>query len=68
MLEYLCAHATRDEFVIRFDWEQDSIAFWDNRAVMHRALNDYPTERRLMHRITLKGCPLHGVDTLKPRL
>ena len=56
------ADSTQDEFVTRFDWRQDSIAFWDNRAVMHRAANDYPKERRLMHRITLKGVPLRGVS------
>ncbi len=66
LLDYLCAHATREEFVIQFGWRRDSIAFWDNRAVMHRANNDYPTERRLMHRITLKGCALHGVKSLAP--
>ena len=61
LLNYLYEYSTRDEFVTRFDWREDSIAFWDNRAVMHRAANDYPRERRLMHRITLKGGPLRGV-------
>ena len=61
LLNYLYEYSTRDEFVTRFDWRKDSIAFWDNRAVMHRAANDYPRERRLMHRITLKGGPLRGV-------
>ena len=36
----------------------DSIAFWDNRATWHLAINDYHGERRLMHRITLDGVPL----------
>ncbi|MXZ82039.1 MAG: TauD/TfdA family dioxygenase [Gammaproteobacteria bacterium] len=60
LLDYLHRHSTRDEFVVRFSWQRGTIAFWDNRAVMHKAANDYPTERRLMHRITLSGCALRG--------
>ena len=58
LLEYLYEFAAQPEFVYRFDWEPGSIAFWDNRAVWHRALNDYQGERRLMHRITLEGVAL----------
>jgi taurine dioxygenase len=32
-----------------------SIAFWDNRASWHYAVNDYHGARRLMHRITVEG-------------
>ena len=58
LLEFLYQHAMRPEFQIRFRWEPGSIAFWDNRATWHYALNDYPGERRLMHRITIEGVPL----------
>ena len=43
---------------MRFQWRKGSIAFWDNRATWHFAINDYHGERRLMHRITLEGVPL----------
>lgn len=54
-LEMLYRHAVRPEFTHRFKWQQGSVAFWDNRATWHCALNDYPTETRLMHRITVEG-------------
>ena len=60
LLDYLCQHSLRPEFQIRFKWQKDSIAFWDNRATWHQAVNDYPTERRIMHRITLQGCPIEA--------
>lgn len=58
LLKYLYTHATVPERTIRFHWEKGSMAFWDNRATWHYALNDYHGERRLMHRITLEGVPV----------
>ena len=58
LLDYLYAHASRPEFQTRFQWREGSIAFWDNRATWHFAINDYHGERRLMHRITLDGVPI----------
>jgi taurine dioxygenase len=55
LLEYLYRHAARPEFCTRFVWQNGSIAFWDNRATWHYAVNDYQGERRLMHRITIEG-------------
>ena len=55
LLQQLYAHASRPEFTYRFKWEKGSMAIWDNRAVQHNAINDYPGEFRLMHRITLEG-------------
>ena len=60
LLNFLYQHAARPEFQTRFRWEEGSIAFWDNRATWHYALNDYQGERRLMHRITIEGVPLEA--------
>ena len=55
MLEFLAKQATRIEFSYRLEWRVGTLALWDNRAVQHYALNDYPGERREAHRLTLKG-------------
>jgi taurine dioxygenase len=58
LLQYLYQHGTRPEFTCRFRWREGSIAFWDNRATWHHAINDYHGQRRLMHRITVEGAKL----------
>lgn len=59
MLTHLYRHATRPEYTCRFRWSEGAVAIWDNRATWHYALNDYQGQRRLLHRITVAGCPLH---------
>ena len=58
LLDYLAEHTTQQENITRFQWKPGSIAFWDNRCTWHFALNDYPGETRLMHRITVEGSAL----------
>ena len=58
LLRFLYQHAGRPEFGCRFQWQAGSMAFWDNRATWHYALNDYHGHRRVMHRITVRGGPL----------
>ncbi|MGI9404934.1 MAG: TauD/TfdA dioxygenase family protein [Hyphomicrobiaceae bacterium] len=58
LLNQLYAHCARAEFTCRIRWKPGTLGMWDNRATWHKALNDYPGKRRLMHRITIEGVPL----------
>ena len=53
LLTYLFSHITQPEFQVRFRWENNTIAIWDNRCTMHYALYDYAPHRRTMHRVTV---------------
>jgi taurine dioxygenase len=55
VLQYLFAHMEHPNFQVRFTWEPNSIAFWDNRSAQHRAIWDYWPHRRHGHRVTVKG-------------
>ena len=55
VLEYLFDHATKAEFTCRLRWAPGTLAIWDNRCLLHLAINDYDGSRRLMHRTTAAG-------------
>ena len=55
LLPYLLHHVQRPDFQVRFRWEAGSVAFWDNRCTQHYAVADYSGQRRIMHRVTIRG-------------
>jgi taurine dioxygenase len=55
LLQYLFDHAVRAEFCVRHRWRPGDLAIWDNRCLLHLAVNDYDGTRRLLHRTTVAG-------------
>ena len=55
LLRNLFATAVRPEIQCRFRWQENSIAFWDNRSCQHYATADYYPNERLMERVTIQG-------------
>ncbi|HVY63995.1 MAG TPA: TauD/TfdA family dioxygenase [Gammaproteobacteria bacterium] len=55
LLALLFAHCEQIDFQIRFRWERNDMAFWDNRCTMHHAVWDYWPHERKGRRVTIKG-------------
>lgn len=55
LIDYWLSCLTRPEHTCRLRWAPGTLAIWDNRIVLHNAINDYQGKRRRMHRVTLKG-------------
>ena len=53
ILQFLFQHINKPEFQVRFHWEDNSVAIWDNRITQHYAICDYLPELRHMQRITV---------------
>lgn len=55
LLRLLFQQAHVPEFQVRFRWQAGDIAFWDNRATQHYAVNDYGDARRVAERVAIAG-------------
>lgn len=54
LLGFLFNHIKRPDFCLRWQWEPDDLAIWDNRCVQHYAVPDYEGER-IMQRVDTEG-------------
>jgi len=58
LIQFLCSHGARPQFVYRHVWQRNDLIIWDNRCTNHIAVNDYDkSEVRHMERTTIKGTP-----------
>jgi taurine dioxygenase len=55
-------HATRPENTVRWRWSEGDVAVWDNRATLHRAVDDYGDQPRVVRRSTVWGEAPVSVD------
>ena len=63
LLQVLYDQAKFPEYQVRFAWEPNSIAFWDNRACQHYATSDYWPNVRRVERVTVIGdTPYHDAS------
>lgn len=62
ILGLLQQYVTRPENIIRWQWTPGDVLIFDNRATQHYAPDDYNTQPRLLHRVTVAGDTPVGPD------
>ncbi|WP_250474948.1 TauD/TfdA family dioxygenase [Caballeronia sp. GAFFF1] len=55
LLRYLISQAYIPEYQVRWRWQKNSVAIWDNRSTQHYAVMDYPPCHRKMERAGIIG-------------
>ena len=55
LLQYLISQAFIPEYQVRWRWQPNSMAMWDNRSTQHYAVMDYPPCHRKMERAGIIG-------------
>ena len=55
LLRYLQSQAFIPEYQVRWRWQPNSVAMWDNRSTQHYAVMDYPPCHRKMERAGIIG-------------
>jgi len=67
LFELLQARTVRLDNTVRWQWRQDDVAIWDNRATQHYAVNDYGDQARVVRRVTVHGETAVSVDGRRSR-
>lgn len=62
LFELLQGYVIRPENTVRWRWRAGDVAFWDNRATQHRAVDDYGDQPRIVRRVTVTGDVPVSVD------
>ena len=55
LLDQLWAHASQPEFMWHNEWKVGDTLIWDNRALIHRRDSFDNNQRRMMHRVQIRG-------------
>lgn len=55
LIDFLQDFAVREPHLTRVRWRPGTLTIWDNRSVQHLPQNDYPGQRREMHRVIVRG-------------
>jgi taurine dioxygenase len=55
LLGFLLRHGQNPNFQVRWRWQADDLAVWDERVTNHRALSDHYPQHRVMRRVTVDG-------------
>lgn len=62
LVRLLQSYVTRLENTVHWRWQVGDVAFWDNCATQHYALDDYGSQPRRVQRVTIVGNLPVGID------
>lgn len=62
LLEIFHDHATSPENTLRWSWSVGDLVVWDDRSTLHRAVDDYGDQPRIVRRSTIWGEAPVSVD------
>ena len=49
VIDFMCNHARRPQFVYRHQWQKHDLVVWDNRCTNHNALGNYDRRNQTRH-------------------
>jgi taurine dioxygenase len=52
-IDFLWDHVDHPDLAVRWRWQVNDLAIWDERCTIHRALTDHYPERRIVRRCTV---------------
>jgi hypothetical protein len=55
ILAFLYSWIARPEFCTRVSWKPNQVVMWDNRSLSHKGIADEMSERRVVHRVSVRG-------------
>lgn len=62
IIALLREHCKSPNFAMRWHWEPNDLAIWDNRSVQHYAVPDYSSERIMQRVVTAGEVPVGPAD------
>ena len=54
-MQFLFKHVENPYYQVRFRWQANDVALWDNRCAQHIAIWDYWPNERTGYRVSIKG-------------
>lgn len=55
LLKLLFQLCVVDELTVRLDWQPNTVVVWDNAVTLHKPVNDFFPQHRMLHRLTVQG-------------
>jgi len=55
ILQFVYEWTAKPEFCTRVSWQPNQVVMWDNRLLSHKGIADDVAQRRVMHRVSLRG-------------